>query len=175
MNDKHLPENDRREYREWVAEMSAYYKRHQRSGRDMGSYLQADLARRDTVWAAALLRDAQIDGLWNALKNELKSESVTLVAHNGSLVGKATRVGAKKRKDDGSEAWAQALIEDMTWEQLEAWLARVMAQISALLVNRSMARRLLDLREQFPETVGPAEACSLLGTSIEDYLAADAV
>lgn len=125
-----------------------------------------------TPWSAAVLDDAQADGLWAAFKAQMKAESRTLVSHDGQLVGKALRVGAKRRRDDGTEAWQQSLLHDMSWAQVEAWLDQTIRQVSALLVNQGIAERLLDLRDRFPESHGPADACAAIGTSLDAYLAA---
>lgn len=172
MNEKHLPAEDRAEYRDFVDEMTAYYRLHQPTGRDMGATLRSRLAATPAGWATRVLDDAQVDGLWSAFKSQMKAESVALVSHDGRVIAKATRVGTKRRNDDGSEGWQQSLLHDMSWSQVEQWLDTTIRQIGALFVNRGMAERLLDLREQFPDSVGPADACARLGTSVDAYLAA---
>lgn len=172
MNEKHLPDEQRAEYRDFVDEMAAHYRIHQPSGRDMGALLRNQLESIPSSWALRVLEDAQIDGLWSTFKNAMKAESVALVSHDGQVIAKATRVGTKRRNDDGTEGWQQSLLHDMSWSQVEQWLDQTIRQIGALFVNRGMAERLLDLRDQFPDSVGPADACARLGVSVDAFLAA---
>jgi hypothetical protein len=122
-------------------------------------------------WAAHVLDDATADGLHGLLKKALKRQSVVLVSHDGRLVGKASRVGVRRAAADGTRQWQQALIHDLTWDELAEWLDGISDLISSLLVNRTMAERLLALRERHPDTVGPAEACARLGTTVTEFLA----
>lgn len=172
MNDRQLPDDQREQFREFIDRARAHYDIHRPSGRDMAVTIRGWLEQVSEPWAEQLLDDAQVDGLWAVLKDRLKAESVVLVNHNGRVIGKSTRVGSRSRKPDGTEVWAQPLIHEMTWAQVEQWLARTLVAVSSLLVNKKMADRLLSLRDQFPESVGPADACAQLGTSVDDYLAA---
>lgn len=125
-------------------------------------------------WAAHVMDDATVSGLHSLLKGALKRRSIAMVSHDGRMIGKATRVGVQRRRGDGVREWQQALIHDLTWEELEEHLAMIVNLIGSLLVNQSMAQRLLDLRREHPHTSGPAEACSQLGCSVEEFLSREA-
>ncbi len=121
-------------------------------------------------WAAHVVDDATVDGLHSLLKAALKRQSIVMVSHDGQVVGKATRIGVRRQVADGTEAWQQALIHDLTWDELAKWMRMISAQVSALLVNQSMAHRLLTLRKQYPDTAGPAEACERMGLTVAEFL-----
>ncbi len=121
-------------------------------------------------WAASVLEDATVDGLHTILKASLKRQSVVLVSHDGSLVGKATRVGVRRKRADGVKVWQQALFHDLTWVELSEWLDGIRTQVGALLVNVDMADRLFQLQELSPESTGPGDACKRLGTTVPEWL-----
>jgi len=120
----------------------------------------------------AVERAYVVQGIRRDMNKISKSEAMTLVNHNGTGVVKSIRLGTRRRRTDGSQEAQQVLIHEMTWDELQNWLVMIRAQVSALLVNDAMAEKLLSLRDQYPDTVGPAEACEQAGTSIEAFLAA---
>ena len=103
-----------------------------------------------------------------------KRESVVFIDHAGHKVGKATRVGKRVRTADGDVGFQQSLIADMSWDELRQWGDLISAQIYGLDANRSMIQRLEALHGRFPDTEGPQEACSRLGTTVAEFLSADA-
>lgn len=125
-------------------------------------------------WATMVLDDALIDGLSKLAKGWLKRLSVVLVAFDGTVVGKATRVGRKVKRNDGTEAWQQALIHDMTWAEVAAWIDNLAAQQRALGATRQMGYRILELQEAVPDSLGPADAARRLGTTVEAWIEASA-
>lgn len=124
-------------------------------------------------WAASVLDDATVDGLHAMLKKSLKSKSVVPVSYDGRVIGKPMRVGVRRKRADGTKQWQQALIHDLTWDELAEHLRMINEMIGGLLVNQAVARRLFTLREQFPQTAGPAEACSQLGMTVDEFLASE--
>lgn len=113
-----------------------------------------------------------LGGIRRDMNKISKREAVVLVNHNGTGVTKSIRLGVPRRREDGTREAQQVLIHEMTWGELANWLAMIQTNISALIVNEAMASRLLELRDQYPDTVGPAEACERMGTTIEGFLAA---
>lgn len=132
----------------------------------------ADAQQAHQPWASVIVRSLILRGLRAALNAKSKSESVALVSYNGTHVAKTTRLGTKRRRHDGSLESQQVLLHEMSWDELGAWLNMIKSQISSLLVNESMAQRLMPLRDRFPDTFGPREACDLLGMTVDEYLAA---
>lgn len=170
MNDKHLPDDERDAYRAFIERGRAFYDINRPSGRDMATVLRTWLEVEPGNWPRVVLDDAQVDGLWKAFSKQLKAQDVVMVSHDGQIVGKTVRVGTRTRRTDGSEVWQQSLLHEKTWAQVEQWLEQIVAQLGAMLVNKSMADRLLALRDRFPESLGPADACTALGTTVDEYL-----
>lgn len=110
-------------------------------------------------------------GLRKALNDISKTESISMVSYNGALIAKTTRKGVRRRLADGSLEHQQVLWHELSWVELEQWLSTITGQLSAALVNQDSARRLLTLRDDFPESYGPGEACTALGTTVEAFLA----
>lgn len=123
------------------------------------------------TWATHTLDDALLDGLAKLGKEWLKTESVVQVNHNGQLMGKATRVGRRVRSDSGEVFWQQTLFRDMTWAQLDEWLSNIQSQLHSLGANVTIGRRLFELRDAAPDSIGPGDAAATLGTTIDAWLA----
>lgn len=126
------------------------------------------------LWPDALRAKALYDWIQNRQKNLAKAEKVVNVAHNGKVVSKSIRVGKRVKRDDGTSGYQQSLLNDFTWPELETFIAETLTRVDGLEANVTMAQQLLKLRDRFPQTAGPAEACALLGTTVEGYLDAAA-
>ena len=138
-------------------------------GRFLAAVAAAERAGR--VWPQVLRDLALWEWTHTAQKSIAKRESVVFFDHAGRTVGKATRVGKRVRRDDGAQGFQQALIADMTWDELSAWGDLIRAQIDGLAPNLSIVQRLQGLHQRMPNTHGPGEACELLGTTVEEFLA----
>jgi hypothetical protein len=126
-------------------------------------------------WPSIVMRQAMRAQLQVELKSIAKDESMAMVDYQGRLIAKTLRRGVKRRNSDGSMSWQQALINEMSWPEFVNWIDMNAAQIEGLRVNQAMADQLLPLREKFPDSVGPGDACSRLGVSIEDYLTGEKI
>lgn len=122
-------------------------------------------------WAQDVMVNATEYGLRKLLKDRAKAEAVTLIDYRGHLIAKTTRIGRKRRTSTGESVYQQTLMDDFSWDELEEWLRTITSQITSLLINKDMADRLLALRQQFPETATPREACAQLGVSVNEFLA----
>jgi len=122
------------------------------------------------VWAGWVRSRLVREALRLALKERAKAENVVVVAFNGATVTRSLRMGARRRRRDGSTYWDQPLLHEMTWDELLGHLRLLEAQVGALLVNESVARRLLALRADHPGSRGPAEACAAMGLSVAEFL-----
>lgn len=129
-----------------------------------------DAVQAQRPWAQIVLDRALHDGLHKRLVDFAKQESVVLVAHDGVVVAKATRVGRRRRDGAGRQYFQQSALEDFSWGELEEWLRMIQKNLFALLVNERMAQRLLDLRTLVPDSMGPGDACVRLGTTVNAYL-----
>jgi hypothetical protein len=110
-------------------------------------------------------------GLRRDLNAHSKSESIALVAYNGSHIEKTMRVGARRRRLDGSMESQQVLYHEMTWAELRIHLDAINKLIGSLDVRAHAANALLALEQQFPNSVGPEDACRQLGMTVEEFLA----
>jgi hypothetical protein len=124
-------------------------------------------------WARYVSRTLIRSGLRRLLNERAKAESVVLMPYAGNSVTTTTRLGIRRRTVDGVRSHQLALIQDMTWTELEDWLTMVEMQIAAGMVNRAKATRLLTLREQFPDTIGPGDACQRLGCTVDQFFESD--
>ena len=140
--------------------------------RFIGQVAAADRAGRD--WPDMLRELALWEWTRTRQKEIAKRESVVLVDHQGRKVGKATRVGRRVVQADGTGAFQQSLISDMSWTELFNWGELIASQIDGLKPNLSMIERLRGLHERFPHTYGPGAACEQLGTTVEEFLGTEA-
>jgi hypothetical protein len=137
---------------------------------DRAERMLSDAEQAHRSWVGIVTRGIIRSGLRGHLSQISKAEHVVLMAHNGSVVSTTTQLGVKRRRSDGSVERQLEALSVISWAQLEEWLSLIEAQIDAGLVNRAKANRLLALRSQFPDTVGPAEACERMGVTVEQYL-----
>lgn len=122
-------------------------------------------------WAQDVLANATEYGLRKILKDRAKTEARTMIDYRGNIIAKTTRIGRRRKSASGVTFFDQALMDDFTWDELREWLDQISRQISAMFINKDMADRLLSLHERFPDSATPREACALLGTTVNDYLA----
>lgn len=173
MYERSMSPEERAEYQTLLAEVLG--DSHEVDADMVGRYreLLIDASNAQRAWADFVLDAAQLDGLRNDLKRKVKRESIALVDYHGKPVGVATRVGVPKRASSGKSRYVQTLFSAVSWDELAEWLDMINGQIQTLLINRHVAQRLIGLREQFPDTLGPGEACGRLGTTVEQFLAAE--
>lgn len=122
-------------------------------------------------WPRAIIDRCIADGIHRRLVHYGKRVSVAMVAYNGKVVAKATRVGRRRRDPEtGRLYFQQTLFEDFSWAELDGWLRMIQGQIEGLRVDVHMAEKLADLKARYPDSYGPAEACEQMGTTIDRYL-----
>ncbi len=126
--------------------------------------------RREETWPEKF-REEAVRRFWQTqLKALAKSNSTVLVAHNGALLTKPSRVGIKD--DAGHDQ--QVLFVAMTWDQIEANIRREDVAAESRNINAAIYRRLLKLRAQCPTATNVGEALTELGLTIDEYLGASA-
>lgn len=127
-------------------------------------------------WARPLLDRLTRQAAYLMLKNWMRRHSSGMFrTDDGRLLVKA-RIGSVTVRDPetGERVGTQlALFVDMSWAQLREWVAAAAMQRDSLADGIAMAARLLALQEGYPDSYGPAEACRLAGSSIDDVLAPD--
>lgn len=132
----------------------------------------AEQARR--LFAIDTLRDIEAIGAASLLKRWNKSSNRVAVAYDGRVLSKPRTVGTTRADDSGNRYAVQALFDYMSFDEIEAKVSEYLRQVSAYRENIYLGTRLLELRDQAPGALTPAEACARLGTTVEAYLAADA-
>ena len=125
----------------------------------------------DEPWAAVVRERMLHEGTRRALVTCAKSEAMVLVAHNGQVLAKTSRRGVVTVAADGRSEHQQMLWQEMSWEQFETWHRLNESQIGGLLANRTASRKLAALRDLVPDSIGPGDAASKLGTSLDAVLA----
>ena len=108
-------------------------------------------------------------------KTIAKRESALLISHNGRSVVKATRVGRRKVRADGSRGpLQQELLSEASWAEVDDFLKQITIQMDGLDANRTMVAKLKKLQSRFPDTYGPNAACVEAGTTFGEYLESEA-
>lgn len=173
MTDKYLSPEDR-EARDNALDAALAGGRVDDEAIDRAETLITDAEQARLSWARITVRSLVRSGLRRLLNQRSKAESVVLMPYQGGAATTTMRVGVRRRSDDGRLASQLLLFSEMSWTEVEAFLAMIETHIAAGMVNRAKAGRLLELREQFPDTFGPAEACARLGTTVGEYLEREA-
>lgn len=94
-----------------------------------------------------------------------------LVSYNGQVVALPARIGVPARGEDGvrGKHYNQRLWWHCTWPQLQDWLAQQEATRAQQATTIAVVRRILALREKYPDTVTPGEACEREGLDPREF------
>jgi hypothetical protein len=126
-------------------------------------------------WALDCRNDMRRRGAEKVLTNEqaLRTPRVP-VTQNGVILGKAPReLGRKIRDEEGKQIHARALFDFLTWDELREKRAEFARSARAAMVDRFTVEKLLSLEEKVPGAKSPADACRLLGTTVEEFLSTE--
>lgn len=133
--------------------------------------LLRDATQAHRPWADAIIEEALIAGLARIIKQREDSRARVLVATTtGTVERKASRAVMVVDRE-GNKVVQQKLIQEFTWDHLDQHDGMLGRQIGNLADSRRMVARLMELRERFPDTTGPAEACARLGLTVDEFLA----
>lgn len=131
--------------------------------------LVADARQAHRFWSGEIDRDARRTGYREQIKRWMKKNRV-LVSFEGRVVSKPRVVGI--RQSIGEDSYdVQALIDALTFDQIEAKRREYLRQVNVYSDNVALMDRLLALRDMAPDASTPAEACAYLGIAVDDYLA----
>lgn len=172
----HLDEEEQEEYDALLADAIGDVKEGTKATRRLAlrfHELLLDAEQAGRRWAGRVLDEDAIAGHEKRLNKALDVVATTLVSHDGKLIGKSMRRGVRRRKSDGAIEATRMLFHEMSWDELRSWFEMIEQQIAGLLVNRTVANKLLSLEAKFPTTYGPAEAAARAGTTIEALLGGD--
>lgn len=134
--------------------------------------LLADATQARRPWAEHVRGSLLLEAATKHAKRRFKVANTTLVS-----VGTAERLrsmagGVKVKATNGRVVDQQKLFVDMTWNELESHVDMLKRQLRELGITVAADRKLLKLRDQYPSSSGPGDACRLAGISIEEVLAA---
>lgn len=121
-------------------------------------------------WAAMALDKLANDGAQKALTSRARSQSKIVVAFSTADAMRSSRIGVRQK--DGS--FQQKLFKEVTWAELQAHIDMVAGQLQSLGMTIAVDRKVMKLREKFPKSVGPADACKQLGVSVDEFIGAAA-
>lgn len=124
-------------------------------------------------WAADCLNDMRRRGAEKILKHEQEVRRPRVpVADNGSVLGRAPReFGRTVRDVDGKVSHQRELFDFLTWDELRDRRDQFAKNARALQVDMFTVDKLLALEQRADAAATPDEACRILGTTVEAYLA----
>lgn len=123
--------------------------------------------------ANEVLMQAELVGLAKLVTGHVKSaRTVTMTTSGGSKVLKSLVAGIRRKRSDGSIEFQQTFLAEFTWDEIADALATVEGHLAGNSIRRKLLRRAADLRAQVPEARTVGEALTVVGMSIEDWLAA---
>jgi len=129
------------------------------------------------LWALDAERELRRRGAWQMLTSWRKSQPRPVqINHDGTIYLKSPMIGVGRLGADGKTIFQQELFHLCTFDELREKLRAYMKSVAAYERNIHMAVRLLaleDLAELADGSWTPAQACELLGTTVEQYLLSD--
>lgn len=130
-----------------------------------------DAVQAQRQWAMLLDADIRRRGAGSEVSGYAKARVPRLpVAYDGRLLTQDAVAGFKQTRASGEQWVAQQMVAMVSWDELKAKRAEQLAMEHAYGVKVAMYDKLLALRDMAPRAANPAEACSILGMSIDDYL-----
>lgn len=104
------------------------------------------------------------DGLSERTYVFLKSETGYLALPGGGRIAAAARVSVRKRRADGRRDRSQLRFWwDLTWAEYAEWRDQMQALEARIAAKRHAFAQVDRLRETYPDTATPAEACERAG------------
>lgn len=125
-------------------------------------------------WASMALDELAEVGAQRLLKQRAKATSSTLVTFKDAATIRSMRVGIRSQRHNGAEFYEQKLFEDITWKELAEHIDSLRRQMKGLGITIATDKKLLKLKQQFPSSTGPGDACRRMGVTVEQYLGAAA-
>jgi len=128
-------------------------------------------------WALDVNADIRDEGAARILKNEMALRRPRVpVAHDGQILGRVPReIGRKVRGDDGKVVHVREQFELFTYEDLRTKHRHFATTERAAAVDRYAIEKLLTLEARVPKSATPADACRVLGITVEAFLAGEEV
>lgn len=134
--------------------------------------LDAEQARRP--WAARILDEARRQGLIKDGRTRFQRLTEVPVSYDGEVLSMPRALGRKVRNSSGEVVHELRLIEFHTWSDVVEKVRSLDAAIRGYAATLAGLSRLLDMREAYPDSLGPADACRRAGTTIEAVISGEA-
>jgi hypothetical protein len=122
--------------------------------------------------AQRAIRSLAIDGARNRAQVRGAQAKSPVWSNLGSkIVMLKDRLPHRRRKPDGraEKAVLQTLWTEMTWAEFEESVNMLLAQLNALGEHLTAARLILKLRDLYPDTKSPGEACERAGIDPHNF------
>lgn len=129
-----------------------------------------DAIRAGHRWAQYVADDALLDGLsrhWTAWNTEQKRVKARV---DGREVQASGSRGSRQRDENGKVVHQRLTWIQMEWAEVFQQEEDALMRIGAERITVSIARKLAELRDRAPDSIGPADAAELLGTTVEEWL-----
>jgi hypothetical protein len=128
------------------------------------------------IFARDIEREALRRGFLSIFRQWQKSHGgPVVVSHDGRILTKSRVIGVRRSGPDGTEHHQQLLFDYCTWDELGTKRKEYIAAMRGYGDDIAVIDRLLALRELAPESTTPAEAAKELGTTVDAWLAEDAI
>lgn len=120
--------------------------------------------------AERMLDALTLDGAWARIEARL-AIGRCLIAWNGDLVSVPERIGVRRRDRDGLKAkhYQQPLWWECSWAEYMDWLATRRGQFNQQGKQLAVMEVIARLREIYPDTKTPGEACERAGLDPRDF------
>lgn len=134
-----------------------------------------DAEQAQRMWASRVLDECRRQGLIAYGRREFQRLNTVPVSYNGKVLSMPLAMSRRQRTETGEVVQELRLIEFWTWDEVIAKARDIGKVIEGYSATLEGLMRLLALRELFPESTGPAQACLLAGTTIEVIVSEAAV
>lgn len=131
------------------------------------SALLADAVQAHRPWAKSRMEDALLAGLSGTWKRHVQKQRPRIRTDHGDV----KTIGGVRRERDGRSAFVQVPLDEMSFEELVAYRAMHVSNLTTLAENAKVTDRLLKLHDRCPTAATPAEACEQLGLDPADVMA----
>lgn len=165
----HWSDQEREEWRDLLADVCAATKNSGERKRLYASGLR-DALQAQRPWAQDVDDDARMTGYGTQITTFSQAPSRALVSYKGELLNKPLSLGTRQRDERGAVMHQQELIEVWSWDLVEQKIQDYSKRIAAYKADMYLMLRLLDLRDKFPDSANPKDACSRIGKTVEEFL-----
>ncbi len=117
-------------------------------------------------WAGRVIQTMAAYGFTNYAKRFLKNDRANIrIARTGQVLNIPTRFGQRMRSETGisERRFQMPLWWELSWEEFEGLIVSLQSQLATIGLRITALKEVRELREQFPESRTPLEACEAKG------------